>query len=190
MKFPVLCEDPPAFPRYWKPTTIYLEKSLFSETDTSVCRRKKRERGTAQFYIPVWLPVQSPIPKCLWRSRSCHLKRKPRQVWCHFSMEISHYFSVRCHKTESFFLSLFYLLTSFVLGKHASQLKKHLSSLATTLLFSTPQKAGYASWTSAGIPYSIIQWEKSTSASVTWCRCNQKRGQREETLNQLCPCLL
>lgn len=145
IKFSVLREDPPAFPWYWKAPTVFLEKSLFlTQVFKTVCSRRKRERGTAQFYTPVWLQAPSPIPKCLLRSRTYHLKWKPRQnVWFHFSMEFSHYFSssVHCNEIHNFFLSLFYLLTSVVLGKHASQLKQHLPSLATILLFFTPQKA-------------------------------------------------
>lgn len=122
-----------------------------------------------------------------------HLKKQilssGQEAWLHLSTDFSHYFSssAHCHKTQGLFLSLFHLLTTAVFGKQ-DRFKTAPPFFSNN--FASPYKRQvYAFRIIPEIPYSATQWEKSNSASITWCRCNQKRGQWKETLNYLNPCL-
>lgn len=149
------------------------------------------EKDMGQLYTPVWPQAQSPILICTWKSRSCPLRWKPRQeVWL-LSPQI--YLTTFpfllivlklrvCFWACSIFLLLLFLVSRIDLKTAPPFFSNNFSSLH--------KRQVYAFWIIPEIPYSATQWEKSNSASITWCRCNQKRGQWKETLNYLNPCLL
>lgn len=71
-------------------------------------------------------------------------------------------------------MSLFYILTSVVRGKYASQLKWHLLHVATTLINLT--KGKFTPPEQSQIPLRAVR-------AVIQRSHNQKRGQQVETLN-------